>query len=364
MKVAMIGQKGIPSRAGGVEIHVEEIAKRMIKDGYQVTVYCRKTYCEERMYIHEGVILKYIPTINTKSLDAIIYTFLATMHALISGVKVFHYHALGPSTLAFIPKLFGKKVICTVHGLDWKREKWGKLAKNYLKFGEYVTAKVPDETIVVGKPLVDYYKDKYNRDVTYIPNGVDIPEIREAQIITKKYNLKKDDYILFLARLVPEKGAHYLIEAFKYLKTDKKLVIAGGSSHSNDYVKKLKKMGEHENIIFTGFITGRELEELYSNAYIYVLPSEIEGLPISLLEAMSYSNCCLVSNIPENDTVLKEYGYSFKNKNVNDLKKTIEYLLNNNGEVLKIKKISQNYIKKKYNWEYIVKNLKEVYTKF
>ncbi len=360
----MIGQKGIPSRAGGIEIHVEEISKRLVYLGYDVEVYCRRGHCDKEIKdgTYDGIAIKYTPFIKSKHLDAITHTFTSTISALFSHCDIFHYHALGPSTLAFIPRLFGKKVVCTVHGLDWQRKKWGKFAALYLKFGEYATAKFSHKTINVSKNLVGYYKDKYNIDTEYIPNGIERPDYYKAKIIKQKHNLDTDQYILFLARLVPEKGAHYLIEAFNKIKTDKKLVIAGGESHSSDYEKELKEMAkENKNIIFTGFVRDIELAELYSNAYFYVLPSDIEGLPISLLEAMSYGNCCLVSDIPENSAVISTVGYTFEKSNVDDLAKIMRGLLEDEGKVVHVKKYAGDYIIRKYNWDQIAVKTKGVY---
>jgi len=362
MKIAMIGQKGIPSRAGGIEIHVEELSKLLVNLGCEVEVYCRKKYCDVLLNEYNGIRLKYTPFIGTKHLEAITHTFFSTIKALLSKTDIFHYHALGPSTLAFIPRLFGKKVVCTVHGLDWQRGKWGGLASRYLLLGEYATAKFAHKTINVSKSLVKYYKDKYNKETVYIPNGVDKKEICEPDIIVKKYNLKKDGYILFLSRLVPEKGAHYLINAYKNLNSDKKLVIAGGASHSNDYVKEIHYLADNNsNIIFTGFVKGKELEELYANSYIYVLPSDIEGLPISLLEAMSYGNCCLVSNIPENTDVIENMGYTFKKGNVEELTSILHNLLENEENVNLIRKKVSSFVLEKYKWEEIANKTFELY---
>lgn len=353
MKIAIIGQKGIPSRSGGVEIHVEEIAARLSSNlDNQVTVYCRKNYCEKEYENYRGMNIKYIKSINSKHLDAITYTFLATIDAIKNGHDLIHYHALGPSLLAFIPKLFGKKVVCTCHGLDWQREKWGKLSKIMLKTGEFIGAKCANEYIVVSNSLVEYYKQKHNRDVIYIPNGIEEKDKLEVNNIKKKFDLEKDEYILFLARLVPEKGAHYLIDAFNSIDTNKKLVIAGGSSHSDNYVKELKKKASNnKNIIFTDFVKGDILGELYSNAYCYVLPSEIEGLPISLLEAMAYGQCCLVSDIEQNTDVIESYGESFINKNIESLKDKLIYLIENTDVVNEYKKNSKLFILNKYNWD-------------
>ena len=362
MKIAMIGQKGVPSRSGGVEIHVEEIAARLAKSNNDVTVYCRKSYCDEIKENHRGINLKYIPSINTKHLDAITYTLLASLDAAINKYDVVHYHALGPSLLSFIPRMFGKKVVCTVHGLDWQREKWGKVAKKALKLGELATAKFPHKTISVSESISNYYNETYNNDTIFVPNGIDEKISIEANEIIEKYGLHKDEYILFLARLVPEKGVHYLIQAYNKLNTNKKLVIAGGSSHSDDYVNKVNEMAkENPNIIMTGFVNGNLLEELFSNAYMYVLPSEIEGLPISLLEAMSYGHCCLVSDIEQNIEVIQSYGYSFESKNSDDLYEKLKEILDDENKILDVRSKVKEYVNNKYNWDKVSEDTEKAY---
>jgi glycosyltransferase involved in cell wall biosynthesis len=375
MKIAMIGQKIILSRSGGIEVHVLELAKRMVEQGHEVDVICRKSYCEEKTCLQRGVKQKCkycginilcVSNIKTKSMDAISYAFFATLKSLFKGYDIIHYHALGPSTMAFIPRLFGKKVVCTVHGLDWQRDKWGKFASAYLKFGEFASARFANRTITVGEKLVGYYKQKYNRDIVYIPNGVVRPMIRNAEIIQTRYGLEKDSYILFLARLVPEKGCHLLIEAFTKSCINMKLVIAGGSSHTDEYEASLHTLGKSDGrIIFTGFITGKILEELYTNAYIYVLPSTIEGLPISLLEALSYGNCCLVSDIEENISVIKDgnnyMGHVFVNKDEYSLIRELEYLVEKSDIVQSYKVKAANYVLNKYEWNKTVEETLRIY---
>lgn len=361
----MIGQKGIPSRAGGVEIHVEELAAGLAKAGVEVDVYCRKYYCKNRIKEHRGIHLVYIPTISTKHLDAIIYTFLATIVALGRGYDVFHYHACGPSSLCWIPKAFGKKVVCTTHGFDWKRAKWGTIGQDYLKFGEKMIGKYADEIIVLNDPMKEYFQETYGRETTVIPNGVEAPALLDAEIIREKWGLEKGSYILFLGRLVPEKGIHYLIEAYQRLHTDKKLVIAGGSSHSDDYVERLAAMSiDNDNIIMTGFVSGKTLEELYSNAFLYVLPSDVEGLPISLLEAMSYKRCCLISDIKENITTSKDNAFSFKRGSIQDLYEKLKEIEALPGEELvRFGEQAGQYVLNTYRWENVVAKTMEVYEK-
>ncbi|MDF2945084.1 MAG: glycosyltransferase family 4 protein [Herbinix sp.] len=370
MKIAMIGHKRIPSREGGVEIVVEELSKRLVEQGDKVEVYNRRgkhianknlTQYDKQHY--EGIRIITILTINKKSFDALIYSFLATLRAIFGGYDLIHYHAEGPSAMLIIPHLLKIRTIVTIHGLDWQREKWGGLATKYLLMGEKIAAKYADEIIVLSKSMHDYFIKTYNRETHYIPNGVIDPIPIEADVIEKKYGLKRNNYLLFLARIVPEKGLHYLIEAYMQLDTDIKLVIAGGNSHSDDYLEKIKASVENDNrIIMTGFVDGQEREELFSNCLAYILPSDIEGMPLSLLEAMSYARRCIVSNIPENLEVIKNSGYVFEKGNSTSLLHQLQRLLhvedsgNDPGHC-------SNYNLSTFNWDNITKLHKKLYAK-
>ena len=372
LKVAMIGHKRIPSREGGVEIVVEELSTRMVKKGMEVTCYNRKgkhaldkSQKVNHIKEYKGVKLKSVLTIDVKGLAAMTSSFFGAIKILFSKNNIVHFHAEGPCAMIPIIKFFSKKkIIVTIHGLDWQRAKWGGFATKYIKFGEKMAAKYADEIIVLSENVKKYFKDTYNRETNFIPNGVNKPDIKDVDIIKDKFDLAKDSYILFLGRLVPEKGIHYLIEAYNKINTDKKLVIAGGSSDTDTYFNELKeKAKDNTNIIFTGFVQGEELEELYSNAYIYVLPSDLEGMPLSLLEAMSYKNCCLTSDIPECKTVMDDNGVTFKKSDVNDLKEKLQYLVDNVDKVNKYKSEAQDYILKKYNWDDVVDKTIELYKK-
>ena len=362
LKIAMLGQKHIPSREGGVEIVVEELSTRMVQRGHNVTCYNRrghhiggKQFDSENLKEYKGVRLKAVLTINRKGLAAMSSSLFASIKVAFGRYDVVHYHAEGPCAMLWLPKLLGKRCIATIHGLDWQRAKWGGFATRYIRFGEKIAAKYADEIIVLSKHVQDYFYETYNRKTVFIPNGVKKPEIIKADLIKDKWGLDKDGYILFLGRLVPEKGVEYLIKAFRGGHTDKKLVIAGGSSDTKDFEKELKEMCRgDERIIFTGFIEGQALEELYSNAYIYVLPSDLEGMPLSLLEAMSYGNCCLTSDIPECTEVVEDKAVAFKKGNIEDLKDKLQYLSDNPDIVHKYKETSSDFICNKYNWEDIV----------
>lgn len=372
MRIAMIGQKRIPSREGGVEIVVEELSTRMAKLGHEVTCYNRrgkhaldKNVKVNKQSSYKGVKLKTCFTVDKKGLAAMTSSFFGSWKILFSKADVVHYHAEGPCVMIPIIKLFSKKrIIVTIHGLDWQRAKWGGFATKYIKFGERMAVKYADEIIVLSKNVQNYFKETYNRNTNFIPNGVNEPKIINANMIKEKYNLKKDDYILFLGRLVPEKGIHYLIEAFNNIKTTKKLVIAGAASDTDSYYQKLNEMSKNKkNIIFAGFVQGNELEELYSNAYIYCLPSDLEGMPLSLLEAMSYGNCCLTSDIDECTEVLENNGVTFKKSNVEDLTKVLQNLCDDKDKINDYKKNAKEFILKKYNWDDIVDEAMRLYNK-
>lgn len=369
LKLAMIGHKRIPSREGGVEVVVEELATRLVKQDYLVDAYNRSGYHVSgkdfgggRKKYYKGIRIIVIPTFRNGKLNAIVYSVLATMRALFGRYDVIHYHAEGPCATLFIPKLFGIRVVATIHGLDWQRAKWGNFASKVLKFGEKMAARHADEVIVLSRNVQQYFLDTYGRETHYISNGIDRPKKREVREIKEKYGLQKDEYILFLARLVPEKGLHYLIEAYEKIETDKKLVIAGGSSHSLDYMKQIQEMAAKDGrIIMTDFVQGRVLEELYSNAYLFVLPSDIEGMALSLLEAMSYGNCCLVSDIQENTEVVEDKAVAFRKGNVEDLKNKLEDLLKHPEKVEEYKQVSADFICSKYNWDDVVAQTEILY---
>lgn len=361
MKIAMIGLRGIPGKSGGVENVVENLAPLLVKLGHEVTVYCRKSYCDERPKSFKGVKLKYLPSINTKFTESITHTFLSTSSTMFKKYDIVHYHAMGNGLFSAFPRLLGKKTVVTIHGLDWEREKWGCAAKTFLKLSEKGTCLFPNKIISVSSKIKDYYKEKYNKDIEFIPNGVTIQKPEELKNL-KRFNLEKENYILFLSRLVPEKEIHTLINSFKKVKTTQKLVIAGDTTHTENYLKHLKELAKGDDrIIFTGPLYGKDKVEAFSNCSFFVLPSTIEGMPIVLLEAMSFAKCPLVSNIKENLDVIKDNGFSFKVRDEEDLKSKIEFMLNHKAELKKKGEACKEVVKKEYNWDRIAEMHLKVY---
>lgn len=372
LKIAMFGHKHIPSREGGVEIVVGELSTRMAALGHSVTCYNRSgrfageaTGSSFKKGDYKGVKVRSVWTVDFKGLAAASSSFFAAIKCIFSRAKVVHIHAEGPAFMSFIPRLFGKRVIVTVHGLDWQREKWGKgFASKYIKFGEKVMVKCADEIIVLSESAKTYFKEAYNRDTVLIHNGIERPLRKDADEITKKYGLEKDGYICIVARLTAEKGVHYLIDAYNNIKTDKKLVIAGDTSDTDEYVQLLRQKAQgNENIIFTGFISGDILTEIYSNAYIVALPSDIEGMSLSLLEALAYKNAVICSDIPENTLVTEDRAMLFKKSDVKDLTEKLQELCDNAEAVNRLREGVDEFIIGKYNWNDVADSTYELYKK-
>ena len=375
MRIAMIGHKRIPSREGGVEVVVEELSLRLTAKGNRVDAYNRfghhvsgKKYDQEYGWkgrkFYKGIRVYIVPTFRRSSLNAIVYAFFATIMALFHHYDVIHYHAEGPCAMLWLPHFLRRKIVVTVHGLDWQRAKWGNFASFVIKFGERMAAKYADDIIVLSENVKQYFADTYHREVTYIPNGISRPGLQGAALIGEKYGLERDGYFLFLGRIVPEKGLHYLIEAFLGLKTDKKLVIAGGSSQAMDYMEQIHRMAaKDERIIMTDFVQGQMLEELYANAYAFVLPSDVEGMAMTLLEAMSYGGCCLVSDIRENTEVVEDKALIFKKGDVEDLRSKLVWMLAHPEEVRRMGEESVDFICGKYDWDDVTERTLAVYRK-
>ena len=369
LNIVMLGHKRIPSREGGVEIVVEELSTRMVNAGHKVTCLNRagkhvsgKEFGAASLSEYKGVRIRKVLTLDKKGLAAMSASLTGAVVAAFDRYDVVHFHAEGPCAMLWLPKLFGKRCVATIHGLDHQRAKWGRFARAYIMLGEKCAAKFADEIIVLSKGVQQYFRDTYGRETVFIPNGVSKPEIREAKEITDCFGLEKDSYMLFLGRLVPEKGIHYLIEAYRNTKTDKKLVIAGGVSDSGEYGEELKKLANnHSDIVFTGFVQGRLLEELYSNAYLYVLSSDLEGMPLSLLEAMSYGNCCVTSDIEECAAVITDHGVTFPKGNVAALTETLQTLCDDMKIVTKYKEQAANYITGRYSWDDVTERTLELY---
>lgn len=370
MKIAMIGQKGMPAYYGGVERHVEELSTRLVQSGHEVTVYSRKWFTKKADGEINGVKIKNLPSLRTKHLDTITHVFLATLDAIKNKYEVIHYHGIGPSLLSWIPRIFAPRtlVIATFHSIDRKHQKWGLLARLVLRFSEWATCHFPHLTIAVSQTIRQYCRDVYDKEVIFIPNGVPTLTPKNATNHLTDWNLQPKKYVVMVSRLIPHKGAHYLVHAWQKLQResaiqDFKLVIVGDGYYTETYVKALKKLaGDNPNIIFTGFQSGEALAQLLSHAYLFVHPSDNEGTPINVLEAMSYGLPVLLSDIPEHQELIKNKDFLFTHANSQELAEKIKNLLQADPQKLTLEgKKNTAIVTADYNWKNITEHISELY---
>jgi glycosyltransferase involved in cell wall biosynthesis len=309
-RIAVVGQRGVPATFGGIERHVEEIGARLAARGHEVTVFLRNGYVSDAPPTYRGMHLRQVPTVSSKRLECIVHSALCTCLTLRHAPDIVQYHALGPSLLAPLPRLLSRaRVVATVHGLDHEREKWGFGARSLLRAAGWTSAHVPDATIVVSRALADYYARHHHREAIHVPNGVNTPVHRPAQEITERFGLRQGGYLLFVGRLVPEKAVDLLVRAFGDLPGDMRLVVAGGSSHTDEYTRRVRELAAKDaRVILTDYVYGATLEELYSNAAAFVLPSTVEGLPLTLLEAASHGTPVVASAIAPHLEILGADG--------------------------------------------------------
>lgn len=369
MRIAMIGHKRYGSREGGVEVVVTELARRMAALGHEVTCYDRSgsdvmtgDAADGRERMVDGVRVVPVKTIDKKGLAALSSSYFATKMAIKDRPDVIHYHAEGPCVPLALAKRAGIRTVATIHGLDWQRAKWGRLANTYIKMGEKTAATKADGLIVLSEGVRHYFTETYGREAVFISNGVDAKGDLPASVIKEKWNLEKDSYLLYLGRLVPEKRPELLIEAFRALDTSKRLVIAGGNSDTSAYEKELRAAAQGDNrIVFTGFVAGEPLAELYSNCYAYVLPSDVEGMPMSFLEAMAHGRCCVTSDIPECADVLAGNGVTFEKGSADSLRSALQDLLADSDRGRVLGAAAKAHVEKTYNWDSVVERTLKLY---
>ena len=364
----MIGQKRTGSREGGVEVVVTELARRMAVLGHEVTCYDRSGTdvngrpAPSEPYELDGVRVVPVRTIDAKGMAALSSSYFATLAAIKNNPDVIHYHAEGPCVPLPLARRAGIRTVATIHGLDWQRAKWGKLASTYIKMGERNAARRADEVIVLSRSAQSYFREAYGRETRLVPNGIEPKEPRSAHVISERWGLLRGSYVLFLGRIVPEKRPELLIKAFRGLDTDKRLVIAGGSSDTSEYLDEIKQLAADDpRIILTGFVQGEALEELYSNAFCYVLPSDVEGMPMSLLEAMAYGRCCVTSDIPECADVTGGTGLTFPKGNMERLRGVLASLLANPGEAKAKADSARVRARESFGWDSVVRQTLELY---
>jgi len=358
LRVAFIGGRGVISKYSGIEAYYEEVGKRLVEMGHDVTVYCR-TYFTPPMTERNGMRLVRLPTIRSKHLETLVHTLLSTAHAVTQRYDVVHYHALGPALFSFLPRLRGEKTAVTVQGLDWQRRKWGRLASAVLRLGERASVKFPNGTTVVSQTLQQRYREAHGIEAFYVPNGGVLREWSEPRQILE-WGLDPGNYVLFLGRFSPEKGCHLLVEAFEQLHTDAKLVMAGASSYCDDYSRELRTHAS-DRIRMLDWVSGKTLDELLTNAMIFVLPSDLEGLSLALLDAMGAGLCVLTSDVPENREVVDGAGFTFQRGSAADLADRLRFLIANPAVREAAGRAAKKRIEEQYQWQKIATDIEQAY---
>jgi len=358
LRVAFIGGRGVISKYSGIETYYEEVGKRLAEMGHDVTMYCRSHFTPA-VIEYGGMRLVRQPTIRSKHLETLIHTLLSTMHALTQQYEVVHYHTLGPALFSFVPRLFGKKTAVTVQGLDWQRKKWGRFASAVLRLGERASGRFPNATMVVSPTLQRRYRQIHGTETFYVPNGGLLRERTQPRKILE-WGLQPQKYVLFLGRFSPEKGCHLLVEAFEQIDTEVKLIMAGASSYCDEYTQELKKHAS-DRIRMLDWVSGETLDELLTNAMIFVLPSDLEGLSLALLDAMGAGVCVLTSDVPENRELVDGAGFTFRRGSAADLAERLRFLIANPAVRQAAAKIARKRIEEQYQWQKVAADIEKIY---
>ena len=360
MRIAFLVIKNI-MRGGGIEKYTMELGSRLVQRGHEVTVYTMRHYGDvPERYL--GMRIVSVPSFATPCLQKLSCSAAAAIDS--SWKKkydIVHFHSFAPGAFAWLPRLRGAKCVLQLHSLEWKRKRWGTIGPPIVRILEKLALSQSHIFTAVSRTQCAFYRTQRGIDMQYIPTAADVKPKTKAEEIFR-LGIEPNKYILFACRLVPEKGAHYLVSAFRRLDTDMKLVIAGDAQGADEYRKKLFDLaGGDPRILFPGFVEGRLIEELFSHCYLYVQPSEVEGLSLSILEAMSYGNCCLVSDIPENLEAIGDAGFHFANKSVDDLIERMNWLLGHSEKVTSVNVRARERIRQHYSWQSISEQVENLY---
>ena len=349
MKIAILGTRGIPANYGGFETFAEQLSTRLVTRGHEVTVYGRKHYSLSEDRVYQGVRLVILPTIRHKYFDTIIHSFLSIIHAVFHRYDVVLICNAANSVFAFLPRMFGMPTLVNVDGLERKRKKWNWLGRQYYLASEWLSTFLPTAIVTDAQVIQDYYATRYKKDSSMIAYGADV-ERRAALEELEKFDLKPNQYVLYVSRLEPENNAHLVIEAYEKVATNLPLVIVGGAPYAHDYIAKLKSTKD-KRIKFLGFVFGEDYRALQQNAYCYVHATEVGGTHPALIEAMGAGNCALVLNTPENLEVMGDAGIKYDS--VKDLTKQLRRVLDNPSIISEYRARAMARVRARYDWEQI-----------
>lgn len=364
MKIALLGTRGVPASYSGFETCVEQLGQRLVQRGHEVTVYCRSHHITYEGSHYKGMRLVKLPTIANKYLDTMVHSFISSLHALPQRYDIALYFIAGNSPVTWIPRLVGTKTLLNVDGLDWKREKWPKLAKQYIQFAEYLATKLPNIYLTDSQVVQGYYRDRFDDEPPYVPYGSDVDILPPGETLAQ-FGLEPQKYVLFVGRLVPENCAHHLVAAFRQLDTDLKCVIVGDAAYAEAYKAELHALAENDpRIVFTGYVFGKGYQELGSNAYLFVETSGVGGTHPALIEAMAFGNCVITYDTPENLETIGDAGFAYKGKSGADsLQKVLQQLLADTELVQEYRLLAQQRANNTYTWEAVTDGYERLFFK-
>jgi len=363
MKIAIMGIRGIPANYGGFETFAEELAPRLIERGCRVTVYGRSNIVSYKRKYYKGVKLVILPTISHKYLDTVVHTFLCIIHSLFCRYDIILLCNAANAIFSFIPRLTGQKVVINVDGIERKRKKWIWLGRLWYLFGEFFSILFSNEIVSDARVIQNYYWNNYHKKSIFIPYGANIEKVNTTKVLDK-FSIRSNEYILYVSRLEPENNAHIVINAFKQIDTEKKMVIVGDAPYAMKYKAYLKDLAKDDSrIIFTGFIFGENYKEFQSNAYCYIHATEVGGTHPALIEAMGFGNCVIVNGTPENIEVVRNAGIIYKKNDIEDLRERIEYVIRNPEIVRMYGEKAKERIKANYSWKAVTNKYESLFLK-
>lgn len=345
-----MGTRGVPASYSGFETCVEQLGARLVERGHKVTVYARSHHITYDQPTYRGMRLIKLPTVANKYLDTLVHSFLSSLHGLNQGYDIVQYFIAGNSPVVWIPRLAGQKTLINVDGLDWKRDKWPRPAKAYIRMAERMAGLFANAVITDSRVVQRYYQDVYHIPSTYIAYGAELPH-RQPGPTLAEFGLKPGEYVLFVGRLVPENNAHHLVEAWQGLDTDMKCVIVGDSVYSDDYKAHLHAFDD-PRVIYTGYVFGEGYWELASNAYLFTLTSGVGGTHPALVEAMAFGNCVVVNDTPENKETIGDAGLSYDGAaGAEGLRPVLAQLLQNPEQVDLFRQEARKRAARFYTWD-------------
>jgi glycosyltransferase involved in cell wall biosynthesis len=360
MRIAILGTRGIPANYGGFETFAEHLSTRLVARGHHVTVYCRAHYTSPREIKFQGVRLKVLPTIRHKYFDTVVHSFISALHAVSERYDAALICNAANAPFAPILRLTGTPVAINVDGLEHKRKKWNWIARTYYRLAERLATILPTETITDARVIQDYYRAQYGIETTMIAYGAEVE--RRPDPLVRRWRVEPNRYVLYVSRLEPENNAHMVIEAFKRVRTAHKLLIVGDAPYAREYINDLKaRAGRDKRIIFTGFVFGRDYRALQQNAYCYVHATEVGGTHPALLEAMGFGNCVLTLAAPENIEAVGDAGILYSDEK--DLAEKLQRVLRDGSLVHTYRNRAQERVKERYDWDYVVDQYEDLFSK-